>query len=250
MTAGSLSGRCVVVTRPRHQAKPLIDALEAAGAQAVTVPVIAIDDPADGGDALRAGLIALRPGDWLIVTSPNGAERVGRAVADSPLTNGVRVAAIGPGTSRAANEAGLDVDLVPGRSIAEGLLEVFPEPPQVGGLVMLARAEVARDTLPDGLAAKGWVVDDVAAYRTMGLPVDEAARAACRDADAVVFTSSSTVTRLVEAVGVDGLPSLVASIGPVTSATARELGIRVTVEARVHTITGLVDALVDHVTSG
>lgn len=243
MNSGPLSGRLVVVTRPRDQAAALVDAVEAEGAEAVAVPVITIEDPADGGEALRAGLSALRPGDWLVVTSPNGATRVGAVIAGSPLTNGVRVAAIGPGTSRSANSVGLDIDLVPGNSIAEGLLEVFPEPQQGGGLVMLARAEAARDTLPDGLVAKGWIVDDVTAYRTIALSVDEAGHEVCQRADAVVFTSSSTVTHLVEAVGLDGLPPIVVSIGPATTATARTIGLRVDEEADPHTIPGLVQAL-------
>ncbi len=249
MSAGPLSGLRVVVTRSRRQAATLLEALVSTGATPVPVPVIATDDPTDGGAALRVGLAELGLGDWLVITSANGAERVGTVLADRPLADGVRVAAIGPGTTGAAAVVGLSVDLVAKRSIAEGLLDVFPDPPVGGGRVMLARAEVARDVLPDGLAARGWSVDDIAAYRTVSVPVDEVARAACRGADAVAFTSSSTVVGLVEAVGVDGLPSLVVSIGPVTSATARELGIRVTVEAGVHTIAGLVDALVDHVIS-
>jgi len=244
MNSGPLSGRRVVVTRPRHQASTLVDALEAEGAVAVAVPAIAIEDPVDGGEALRAGLSALRPGDWLIVTSPNGATRVGAVIAGSPLTDGVRVAAIGPGTSRSANRVGLDIDLVPGRSIAEGLIAVFPGPRPGGGLVMLARAEAARDTLPDGLVAKGWIVDDVAAYRTVALSVDEVGGDACRHSDAVAFTSSSTVTHLVEAVGLDGVPPIVVSIGPATTATARAIGLRVDAEADPHTIPGLVQALV------
>jgi len=244
MSDGHLSGLKVIVTRPRSQAAELVGALEAEGGEAVVVPVILITDPIDGGDALRAGLAALRPGDWLIVTSPNGATRVGSVIAGSPLTDGVKVAAIGPGTSRAANKVGLDIDLVPGRSIAEGLLEIFPEPSSGGGLVMLARAEAGRGTLPDGLVAKGWIVDDVAAYRTVAEPVDEVGRAACREADAVLFTSSSTVSRLVEAVGVGCLPPRLVSIGPATSATMRDLGLRVDAEADPHTIPGLIQAVI------
>ncbi len=247
MTVGPLSGLRVVVTRPRRQARVLVDALEKMGADAVPVPVITIDDPVDEGAALVSGLGRLGRGDWLIVTSPNGAERVGRVIANSPLAQGVLVAAIGPATSRVANEVGLQVALVPTHSIAEGLLDEFPDPPSDGGLVMLARAEIARPTLPEGLAAKGWIVDDVVAYRTLAVDVSATDRAACRDADAVVFTSSSTVTCLVEAVGAEGLPPLVVSIGPATSSTAAALGVRVGVEADVHTIPGLIEALVTHI---
>jgi len=243
MTRGPLSGLRIVVTRPREQAASLVAALESAGAVTVEVPVIAIDDPADGGASLSAALSAMSAGDWLVLTSPNGAERVGRVVADSPLAAGVRAAVVGPATAAVAESAGIRVDLVPTESIAEGLLEVFPAPTAEGGRVVLARAEVARDVLPVGLARAGWTVDDIAAYRTVAVPVGDSGRDACRGADLVVFTSSSTVTHLVDVVGVAGLPPMVASIGPATSATAAARGVEVTIEAKTHTIPGLVAAL-------
>jgi len=242
MTGGPLSGLRVVVTRPPRQNAALVDALEAAGATAVSVPVIDIVDPVDEGEALAAAVGSLVSGDWLVLTSPNGAARI-----DSNLVAiGVRVACIGPGTKAHAEAAGLSVDLVPERSIAEGLIEVFPAPPEGGGRVVLARAETARSVLPEELSATGWVVEDVAAYRTVGVAVDDAGREACRSADAVAFTSGSTVNHLVAEVGVVGLPPVIAAIGPATSEVARDLGVMVTVEAGVHTIPGLVAVLVDH----
>ncbi len=246
MTPGPLSGRRVVVTRPRSQSGSLVELLEEAGAEAVLVPVISIEDPADGGSALRRGLAGLVSGDWLVVTSPNGAARVGAATAARPLADGVNVAAIGPATSREAELLGLQIDLVPRRAIAEGLLEVFPDPPATGSRVMLARAETARDVLPTVLTDRGWEVDDVAAYRTVSVEVDDAAGVACRQSDVVIFSSSSTVTSLIEAIGIEGLPPLVVSIGPATSATARDLGVDVAIEATVHTASGAVAALIDH----
>lgn len=245
-TGGPLSGLRVVVTRARDQAASLVAALEDQGAVPVEVPVLAVVDPDDGGDALRGALDRLGAGDWLVLTSPNGATRAGAAVAASPLPDGVRIAAIGPGTRARCEAVGLEVDLVPDRSIAEGLAEVFPDPPAGGGRVVLARAAVAREVLPAELEARGWRVDDVAAYRTIAVGVDDTGREACATADAVAFTSSSTVTHLVDAVGVDGLPPVVACIGPATAATAEARGVDVTVEAPVHTVPGLVDALVDH----
>jgi len=242
MNVGPLSGLRVVVTRPRAQAASLITALESAGAVAVAVPVIAIDDPVDGGAALQAAVEALSMGDWLVLTSPNGADRVGRVLTGSQLSSGVRVAAVGPATAAMAERAGIRVDLQPERSIAEGLLEVFPSAPAGGAHVVLARAEVARDVLPAGLEAAGWSVHDVAAYRTVAVPVDRAGREACAHADAVAFTSSSTVTHLVDEVGVSGLPPVVVSIGPATSATCVERGVDVTVEAQAHTIPGMIAA--------
>ena len=243
--SGPLAGLRIVICRPREQAKPLADGLAAAGAEVVSAPVIAIVDPADGGAALQAAIARLGPGDWLVVTSPNGAER---AAAVGPLPDGVNVAAIGPGTAARAAAVGLTVRLVPDRSIAEGLVQAFPAPDSDGGgrLAVLARAAVARSVLPDSLRAAGWEVLDVAAYRNVGVRLNDDQRRAVAASDGVVFTSSSTVKRLVAEVGADAVPPLVASIGPATSATAAEHGLGVTVEAAVHTIDGVVAALVSH----
>ena len=242
-----LAGLRIVVCRPREQAKALADGLAAAGAKVVGAPVIAITDPADGGAGLRAGLARLRHVDWLVVTSPNGAARV---AAIGPLPDGVNVAAIGPGTAERAVAAGLTVRMVPDRSIAEGLLQAFPAPdPDRGGLVVLARAAVARSALPDGLRAVGWEVLDVAAYRNVAAPLSDEQRKAAAASDGVVFTSSSTVKRLIAEIGSDAIPPLVASIGPATSAAAAEHGLEVTVEATEHTLDGVVAALVRYAQS-
>lgn len=256
-----LDGLRVVVCRPLEQAADLAERLAAAGAEPVSAPVIAVVDPPDGGAALRSALAGLRAGDWLVVSSPNGAARVGKALAEGAdggrrllpggktlAGGGVRVAAIGPGTARAAAEAGLPVDLVPERSVAEGLVEAFGVPSACGGSgrVVLARAEVARAALPDGLRAAGWDVEDVAAYRTVTRELTAEQRSRVAAADGVVFTSSSTVDRLVDAVGTDAVPPLVVSIGPATSATAASYDLAVTVEADEHTIEGAVAALIAH----
>lgn len=242
-----LAGLRIVICRPREQAKPLADGLAAAGAEVVSAPVIAITDPADDGTALRDAVARLRAGDWLVVTSANGAARV---AASGPLPDGVNVAAIGPGTAERAVAAGLTVRMVPDRSIAEGLLQAFPIPdPDRGGLVVLARAAVARSALPDGLRAAGWEVLDVAAYRNVAAPLSDDKRREVAASDGVVFTSSSTVKRLVAEVGTGAVPPLVASIGPATSAAAAENGLEVTVEATEHTIDGVVAALVRYARS-
>jgi len=115
--------------------------------------------------------------------------------------------------------------------------------------VVLARAAVARTLLPDQLRKAGWEVLDVAAYQNVAVSLNAAQRQAVQACDAVVFTSSSTVSRLVAEVGVDAVPPLVASIGPATSATATELGLAVTVEAAQHTVKGLIAALQAHARS-
>jgi uroporphyrinogen-III synthase len=148
--------------------------------------------------------------------------------------------------------------------VAESLVEAFPPAatpaasptpagvdgsgadgwPQARGRVLLARAAVARDVLPEGLRAKGWHVDVVEAYRTEPVPLDDARAAAVAEAEIVTFTSSSTVTNLLDALAGRPVPPVVAAIGPVTAATARAAGLDVAIEADVHTVDGLVDALV------
>ncbi len=243
-----LFGRRVVVTRARAQASALSDRLRELGADVVESPAIAVADPADGGAALRSALGRLDAPDWLVVTSPNGVDRTFAHLPDARVLAGVRVAAVGTGTADALARHRIVADLVPSRFVAEGLLEVFPEPPADGGRVLLATAEAARSVLPDGLVAAGWDVEVVDAYRTIPVTPDADTLAAVSGADAVTFTSSSTVTNFCAALDVDptrldGVPPVVVSIGPVTSATARERGLKVTAEASDHTIDGVVEAV-------
>lgn len=242
-----LFGRRVVVTRTRAQAPQLGAALRDAGAEPVEVPVIEVVPPADGGAALRAAAKELAAYDWVVVTSPNGAERLLAAIAeaggDARSFGAAQVAAIGPGTARVLAGGGLRADLLPERFVAESLLDALPTAP-AGGRLLLARAEVARDVLPDGLRARGWAIDVVDAYRTVPAAVTDVQRRAVAAADIITFTSSSTVERFLDALGPDAVPPVVACIGPITAATAREHGLTVDIEALVHSIDGLVDAIV------
>ena len=243
-----LFGLRVVVTRAREQAGELVTRLQAQGAATVEVPAIEIRDPADGGAALAAAVGRLGAYDWVVLTSSNGARRLLDAVRDRGLDArafaGARLAAIGPGTAEALAGANLAVDLVPPRFVAESLLDALPAPSATGGRLLLVRAAVARDVLPEGLRSKGWDVDVVEAYRTEQAPLAEEQAAAVAAADVVTFTSSSTVVNLLAAMAGGSIPPVVAAIGPITAATAREHGLAVDVEAEVHTIDGLVDALV------
>lgn len=124
-----------------------------------------------------------------------------------------------------------------------------PDPGDPAPRVLLPRAAVARDILPDGLAAMGWQVDVVEAYRTVTATVDPAVVDVVRRANAVTFTSSSTVDRFVEALGPDALPPVAVCIGPVTAATARGHGIAGVVEADEHTLDGVLGALIDAIGS-
>lgn len=251
MSLSSLEGRTVVVTRTRAQASGLVDRLSDLGADVIELPVIAIEDPADGGRALARGVDRLASGGyrWVVVTSSNAVDRLLAALGDRAVPPMVGWAAVGPGTARALEGNGWKVDLVPDRSVAEDLAEAFPPagPPAPGvpDTVLFPRAETVRGVLAEGLAAKGWRVDQVEAYRTVGGdPSSEALRAASR-ADAVAFTSSSTVQRTVALLGEEGVPPVVVTIGPVTTATARSAGLSVAAEAFPHTIDGLVEAVVE-----
>ncbi|HEU5300770.1 MAG TPA: uroporphyrinogen-III C-methyltransferase [Acidimicrobiia bacterium] len=241
-----LFGRRIVVTRAREQASALRTRLEALGADVVELPTIAIEP-------LAFDLPNLRRYAWLVFTSVNGVDAFfDRGLAphgfDSRALGGLRVAAIGPGTAAALGVRGIRPDLVPDRFVAESLLEGFPEPGAPGERVLLARAEQARDVLPEGLGDRGHVVDVLPVYRTVPTVPDPADldRIRAGEVDAVTFTSSSTARNFCDAIGTlpDPAPPVV-SIGPVTSATARELGLTVTAEASEHTIDGLVATLLE-----
>ncbi len=235
----ALFGKTVVVTRARAQSSSLLAKLRELGADTVEIPAIRIDGPSDGGVALRSAVADLASYDWVVVTSPNGARRLLAECRDARVFGDAQVAAIGPGTADALASGNVVADLVPDRFVAEGLLEVFPHGP---GRVLIPRAADARDVLPEGLGDTGWDVDVVEAYRTVqGRPSDaDLARAAA--ADIVTFTSSSTVRNFLAVC--DTVPPLVACIGPITADTARELGLTVDIEADVHTVDGLLEALV------
>ena len=247
-----LFGRTVVVTRARAQASAFAHDLRSLGASVIEAPTIEVVDPSDGGAALRAAVHDLSSGAvsyrWVVFTSVNGVERTFDHLPDARVLSGVQVAAVGTATADALAARRIVADLVPERFVAEGLAEVFPAPPPGGGRVLLARAEVARTELPDALRAMGWEVDDVAAYRTAPAVVSDELAGRITAADAVTFTSSSTVTNLVAAVGVDRVPPVVASIGPVTTATATRLGLEVTVEAEPHTTEALLAVLLSALT--
>lgn len=245
-----LFGRRVVVTRSRPQASGLADRLRALGAAVVEAPAIAPVAPTDGGEAVRAAVGSLATFDWLVLTSPTGVARTFDLIPDARALAGVRVAAVGAATAAALRDRRVVADLVPDRFVAEGLLGAFPAPPATGGRVLLAVAEGARPVLPDGLREAGWDVVVAHPYRTAAVPLDVATAQQVAEADAVTFTSSSTVTNLVAAVGVERVPPVVVSIGPITSATAAERGLTVAAEADPHTIDGVVAALVTALAPG
>ena len=240
-----LTGCRVVVTRAR--AGRLDEQLRALGAEVVAAPAIAFVEPDDGGRALRAAAAALAGGtdadsyDWLVVTSATAVDALVAAGANPAALGAVRIAAVGPATADAVTAAGGTVAVVPARAVGEALVDA------VGtghGRVLQVRPEVARDVVATGLRARGWTVDEVAAYRTVAALLDTPTREAVGAADVVTFTSPSTVEHLVAAVGVGGLPPVVVAIGPVTTAALVAHGVDVTAEADPHTVDGLVAAVV------
>ena len=174
------------------------------------------------------------------MTSPNGAHELLGRVRDARALAGPTIAVIGPGTARVLREHGIEPDVVPERSVAEGLVEALAGVPVRRALI--ARGQEARDVLPDALRARGAQVDVLALYRTVAEPLDDGARAAALGADYATFTSASSARFFHEAAGTLSGPRLV-SIGPATSAALRKLGFEPDVEAADHTPDGLVAAL-------
>jgi uroporphyrinogen III methyltransferase/synthase len=243
-----LAGRTVVATRSRAQTSELVDRLVALGATVVELPVIAIEDAADGGaglaesaDRLVAGVYA-----WVAFTSANAVSRFLAVLEGRAVPASVQWAAVGTATARRLAEGGFTPSLVPPEAVSDALAEAFPAAsrPGAGSTVLFPRAEKVRGALVAGLEAKGWTVDDVVAYRTVAGDPDPESIAAAGGADAVAFTSSSTVERTVALLGADRVPPVVVSIGPVTSASARAEGLQVTAEAVNSNIDGLVGAVV------
>ena len=243
-----LFGRSVVVTRARAQASGLAARLAALGAAILETPAIRIEPRPVAGE-VRAAAEAIDEYALVCVTSPNGAALLMDALAeigkDARALAKATVAAIGPGTAAELARRGIRADIVPERSVAEALVEAL-EPVAVSGRrVLVARAAEARDLLPDALRQRNAEVDVVALYDTRAEPLSSEQLDRASGADYLTFTSSSTVRFFVQAGGQVGHGTRVVSIGPVTTETARELGLSVDVEAERHDIPGLVAALLE-----
>ena len=252
MSLPPLSGRRVLVTRATHQAGKLSEGLRALGAEPVEVPVLEIQPPVSLVQ-MDAALRQLDRFDWLILTSANTV----RALSERAVALGcgwtqpacLKVAAVGEATAAAARKAGFEVAFVPESYVAEGLVAGLAGK-AAGQRIVLARAAVARDVIPDALRAAGAEVDVVDAYRNA---MPEAApellrRAVAEGMDAATFTSSSSATHLAEAAERAGIRWPLAavpavSIGPITSQTLRALGWEPAVEANPYDIPGLIAAV-------
>lgn len=242
-----LFGRRIVVTRSRERASALARRLQDLGARVVELPTIRFEPPADGGAGLDRAVAGIAEGgyEWIAFTSAQAVDALLARIPDVRQLGGVSVAAVGPATAEALSRHRVGADLVPmpGSQDAAGLAERFPEP--VGpGRVLFPRADQGRPTLVDELTARGWEVDLVEAYRTVRAELASDAMAELAGADAICFSSSSTVTGFLEGCGSDAVPPVVVCIGPVTAATARTAGLDVAAVAREPSIDGLVDAVV------
>jgi len=249
-----LFGQRIVVTRARHQASELSQAIEALGGEAWEFPMIEIAPPTDSSYLTKA-VSTLNDFQWLIFTSSNGVEgffaELKKQERDVRELAGLEIVAIGPATQVALEQRGLRASFVPEEFKAEKIIEGLSGRILSGQRVLLARAEEARDILPESLKARGVEVWDVPVYKTViGGANRKELQQMLREKEihTVTFTSSSTVKNFVTLL--EGDVSLLKdvllySIGPITSATAQELGLTIFKEAAQYTISGLVEALLE-----
>lgn len=255
-----LYGWRVLVPRTKEQAASMSARLSGYGAIPQAVPTISVEPPRNPAQMERAikGIVEGRY-QWVVFTSVNAVAAVWEKIVEFGLDArsfaGVRLAAVGTKTAQAISDLGMTPELLPAvtKQNAAGLVEVFPdyvEDLDPVGRVLLPRADIATDVLVDGLVDLGWEVDDVVAYRTVrAAPPSAEIREMIKSGgfDAVCFTSSSTVKNLVGIAGKPHPRTIIACIGPMTEATAKEMGLRVDVVPEIAEVPELVDALADHV---
>lgn len=251
-----LFGQRIIVTRARHQASALSQKIEDLGGEPLEFPVIDIAEPSNPA-LLTQAIEEIKTFSWVIFTSVNGVEafmtELRRQDKDIRELAGVEIAAIGPATRKALDDRGLKVAYVPEEYRAEKVAEGLAGLISPGDQILLARAEEARAVLPEELNAMGAKVWDVPAYKTVLGEADKAELQALlndKAVDAVTFTSSSTARNFVGLLD-DNIGLLkgvkLFSIGPITSSTAKELGLDIHAEADEYTIDGLTEALVQGV---
>jgi uroporphyrinogen III methyltransferase/synthase len=255
-----LYGWRVLVPRTKEQAASMSARLSGYGAIPQAVPTISVEPPRNPAQMERAikGIVEGRY-QWVVFTSVNAVSAVWEKIVEFGLDArsfaGVRLAAVGTKTAQAISDLGMTPELLPAvtEQNAAGIVKVFPEYVEdldPVGRVLLPRADIATDVLVDGLVDLGWEVDDVVAYRTVrAAPPSAEIREMIKSGgfDAVCFTSSSTVKNLVGIAGKPHPRTIIACIGPMTEATAKEMGLRVDVVPEIAEVPDLVDALADHV---
>ncbi|RLA89217.1 MAG: uroporphyrinogen-III C-methyltransferase [Deltaproteobacteria bacterium] len=254
-----LSGKRVVVTRSRDQTSAFVKLLAEQGATCIEVPTIQMQPP-DSYAGLDNALGQLSRYDWLILTSTNGVKafmtRLFQSGQDVRALGGLKIAAIGAATAQALREYSLVADCVPTDYRAEGLVASLGPQIRPGSLILLPRAQIAREVLPQELEKRGALVDVVAAYKTVpgpGLPPDVEASFQQGQVDVLTFTSSSTVTNFAALVGEArfselAAPAVIAAIGPITAQTLESYGLRAQIQPQTYTIPALSAAIVAYFT--
>ncbi len=252
-----LMGRRIVVTRAREQASGLVQRLTEYGAECIQCPTIQVGPPPDWAGLDRA-IETIDQYSWIVFTSVNGVDYFFRRLFENGLDvralGHIKTAAIGPATADRLRTWGLKSDIIPESYRAESVVEAFSATPVKGSRILLPRAMEARSVLPVELTRMGAMVDEVTAYETRqaeNSAADLIARLTERTIDMVTFTSSSTVKNFHRLLPPDRVDRLmkgvsVASIGPITSQTARDLGFSVTIEADTYTVPGLIQAILNH----
>lgn len=253
-----LFGKTILITRAKEQAAEFSDLLAKLGGHPVEIPTIKITDP-DSFENIDAALDRLESGggyDWVIFTSANGVryfiKRMRALGKDIRILAGAKIAVIGPATARTVNELLMNVDLTPEEFVAEGLIEEFKSIGIKGDRILIPRAKVARDVLPDTLREMGAEVDVAEAYQTV---LDEKAASRIKELlleksiNIATFTSPSTINNFAKLIG-DELSELmkdveIAVIGPITERAVEKIGLNVDIIAKEYTIPGLVEAILE-----
>ena len=254
----ALYGWTVLVPRTKDQAGEMSEKLVSHGALPIEVPTIAVEPPRSPAQMERAvkGLVDGRY-QWVVFTSTNAVRAVWEKFKefglDARAFSGVKIACVGHSTAERVRAFGIEPELVPsGEQSSLGLLDEFPPYDDIFdpvNRVLLPRADIATETLAEGLRERGWEIEDVTAYRTVRAappPADTREMIKTGGFDAVCFTSSSTVRNLVGIAGKPHARTIVACIGPKTAETAAEFGLRVDVQPEVAAVGPLVEALAEH----
>ena len=250
-----LFGKTVIVTRARAQASALTQKLEALGAKVIEAPAIKIV-PASDYAPLDVAISNISTYKWLVLTSANGVEyffeHLRSAGKDARALANVKIAAIGSATAKALAAHGITADLIPSAYRAEELVEALHSQVEAGDKILLARAKVAREVLPEALRKMGATVDVVTAYETIADCENKDELIAALESDeasVVTFTSSSTVTNLLQVLGDKAEllnKAVLAAIGPVTGDTLTKHGYTAAINAAEYTIDGLTEAILQH----
>lgn len=251
-----LFGKRVLVTRTRRQASKLSEKIEGLGGEAIEYPTIKIVENEDHTDIDKA-IGQIEQYKWIIFTSVNGVrfffDRMQKLSFDIRLLKNAKLCAIGPATAKELSDKGFVIDSIPEEYRAESIIDDLKEKIEVGDKILLPRADIARKVLEEELIKLGADVDNIHVYKTI-VPKQESRELINlfkdKKIDIVTFTSSSTVKNFCKILGTKNLELLkgvtVAAIGPITAETAREIGVKIDIEAEEYTIDGLVDAIVEN----